>query len=303
MSVDIFNSIVQISKVLDGNFEFPKARFRQHLSSLPEVKLICILIVGVKLYQPFDGLPRYLRTADEIGILEIDWDKWSKLQQEQNSSNEEDDLQHKDPMQVSERDVFGMSNSQIDAYLDWYAETWIDEEPMHHGSKHIPEQLLNMFPIERLDGSTPVKPVFQPGKKVSYEPMLGNLKRAQESLKLRAVVSEGAEGKRTKPVRRIGDSYKHYRQVEDLSQHPHAKGFHDAVAKVTGIELSVLLRAVFRIERKLHRFWQDTQRTGGFGEEGGEGSDRQAEEVSDEELVSKEDAMATVVETDIEMED
>ena len=302
--------MVQISRVLNSNFQFPKPSFRQSLSALPEVELICILVIAVKLYQPFDGLPRYPRTANEIGILEINWDRWSTLQQRRHSRDQDNDLLRKDPMEIDEQDVFHMSDSQIDAYLNWYAETWIDQEPKQQSSRNVPEQLLNMFPIEPLDGSTQGKPDTPQSRQALHETMLGTLGQVQESLKMRGVVSEAAEGKQKKPVRRIGASYKHYRKVGDLCQHPHAKDFHETVARVTGLELPVLLREVFSIERRLHRFWEDTQRVGGVEEDGGEQERRSShldEEVdgdSDGRQGSNADVeVASGVDSDVDMED
>lgn len=302
--------MVQISKVLNSNFEFPKPSFRQCLSALPEVELVCTLVIAVKIYQPFDGLPRYPRTTDEIGILEVDWDRWSTLQQRRYSKHQDNDLLRKDLMEIDEQDVFHMSDSQIDAYLDWYAETWIDQEPKQQSSRNVPEQLLKMFPIEPLGRSTPAKPDIPQSRQALHETMLETLKQVQESLKMRGVVSEAAEGKQTKPVRRIGASYKHYRRVGDLSQHPPAKGFHEVVARVTGLELPFLLREVFSIERRLHRFWEDTQRVGG-GQADGRKRERRSSHLDEEadgdsdgqQGLNADMAVALEVDSDMDMED
>ena len=155
-----------------------------------------------------------------------------------------------------------MSNAQLDDYLDWYEETWVDQsgEP---NPKGLPQQLLDMFPMQRrqsnnIETSTPLPPGSDAETTHGESLTIDKLVAVQQSMKLRDLVSEPSEGGlglEVPVVRRIGSFYKHYRREEDLSSEP-ARAFHEAAAELVGVSLTTLLQCVFRNEREL-RLWKD----------------------------------------------
>ena len=254
--VDIHIVVNRISSLLSCSFTFPKPSSRQQLSSLPEVQLFCLLVVAVKLYHPFDNLQRALISSTEMGLLTIDWDIWRDAQKEYDEGTNADGLPVRDKdINMTEQDVFSMSALQMDDYLDWYEKTWVDDEDK--GRQTLPEQLLNMFPTGRLDGSSAPNADVNEGIRMNVNGVLNKLELTQRYLKVRDVVSEVSEGNHSKPVRRIGSLYKRYRQVEDLTAQ--AKAFYEAAAGIAGISLSTLVKAVYKMETSLHR-WGNEQK-------------------------------------------
>ncbi|MCJ1291012.1 hypothetical protein MMC34_002554 [Xylographa carneopallida] len=229
----------------------------RYLNAL-DMRLLALVVVAVKLYHPFDPLERYTKLLTETGCLTVDWDLWQKEQ-----ATLEAKIKGNKPfsagseINVSEHDVFDMTDLQVDAYLDWYEKTWIDPEEKERNYRSLPQDLLNMFPTGRLDGSRN-SPVNDPteGLRISQDAYTQKLTAVQNGLKMREVVSEAREGKRTHPVRRIGSMHACYRHMKDIPLH--AKVFYEIAATVVTISLPTLVTAVYNLELKLQK-WRKAQ--------------------------------------------
>ncbi len=239
-----------MASLLGVEFTFPKPGSRQRKSALPDIQLVSLLVISVKLYHPFDSQARYSRSLTEFGTLVIDWGVWCNYQIDYATRHTSaGKLGRGNEIYVNENDVMAMSGEQLDDYLDWYEKTWVKDEPQEPHSQRIPQQLLNLFPTGRPDGSSPAKVDFNEEAKANQIALNQKLENVQGSLKLRSVVSEESEESSEKSVKRIGSFYKRYRNVEELS--PQAKTFYDAAASLAGVSLSTLLLAVLQLERKL----------------------------------------------------
>lgn len=248
--VELYVVVRRLASLLAVDFMFPKPGPRQRKSAHPEIQLVSLLVIAVKLYHPFDSQPRYSRTLSEFGTLVIDWDVWCKSQSEYATRHTSaGKLGRGNEINVNENDVMAMSGEQLDEYLDWYEKTWIKEDSQEPQSGKIPQQLLDLFPTGRPDGSSPVKVDHAQEAKTDQVALDQKLKNAQGSLKLRAIISGEGEERKRKPVKRIGSFYKRYRNIEDLS--PQAKIFYEAAANSAGISLSSLVLAIIQLERKL----------------------------------------------------
>ncbi|MCJ1282154.1 hypothetical protein MMC26_001477 [Xylographa opegraphella] len=256
--IEMFTAVQHIASVLTYPFTFPASKFRQQFSALPEVQLLALVVVAVKLYHPFDPLERFPKSLSDIGCLTIDWDLWQ---------NEQAALAKKikgnkpfpagSEINVREHDVFNMTDLQIDTYLDWYEKTWIDPEEKERNYRSLPQDLLDMFPTGRLNGSK-APPVTNLAEelKLSQDAHTQKLIAVQKGLKMREVVSEAREGKQTHPVRRLGAMYACYRHVTDFP--PLAKVFYEVAATVVAVSLPTLVTAVYLLEVKLQK-WRKIQ--------------------------------------------
>ena len=191
-----------------------------------------------------------------MGLLTINWDIWHDAQKDHDAGTDADGGLARDmAINMTEQDVFTMSAPRMDDYLDWYEKTWIDDEDKDR--RTLPEQLLNMFPTVRLDGSAATEVDVNEGMRTVQNRLLDKLEATQRNLKIRDVILDVSERWHSEPVRRIGSLYKRYRQVEDLTVQ--AKAFYEAVAGFAGVSLSTLVKAVYKMETNLHR-WRDEQR-------------------------------------------
>ena len=221
---------------------------RQRVSSLPEISLIGFLVLATKLYHPFDGdqNPRHARSLTDPAALTIDWAAWVLVQQDQDARlHPEGSLPRGSEINVTEEDVMKMTGEELDQYMDFYERTFIDEERAKTKSRGLPEQLLDMFPTGRLDGSSPAEYSYKEQEETEEASRKKTLQTVIGSLKLRPIIADDSD----ESIPRIGSSYKRYRKVEDLDGC--AKVFHEKVAQVAGIKVETLLLAVGQLERKL----------------------------------------------------
>ncbi|KAL8673257.1 MAG: hypothetical protein Q9168_002295 [Polycauliona sp. 1 TL-2023] len=251
LPLDVFPAVRRIAKLLDIDFTFPKTRPRQRITSLPEVALIALLVIAVKLYYPFDPIDRHPRSAVESGALAVDWDQWCKAQTEYDSRETANgQLGRGNEIKVEEKDVFNLSGAQMDEYLDWFEKTWVDEERARSHPRGYPEQLLDMFPTKRED-ARPTRKTIEEENQADDEALKRKLKTVQGHLKARKIISDRDARESRVPINRIGSSYKRYRKIEDLSDT--ARRFHETAAGLAAMKLSSLLVAVLQIEQKLIR--------------------------------------------------
>lgn len=152
-----------------------------------------------------------------------------------------------------------MTGEQLDQYMDYYERTFIDTERVETKHRGLPQQLLDMFPTGRLDGSSPVQYDHKEQEDKEQASADETSNRVIGSLKLRPITSED-DGE---SVPRMGSFYKRYRKIEDLEGH--ARGFHERVAQMMCIKLETLLVAVGQVERKLI-VWQEAKMKEGLGD-------------------------------------
>ena len=138
-----------------------------------------------------------------------------------------------------------MTGEQMDQYMDYYERTFIDKERVESENRGLPNELLDMFPTGRLDGSSPTPHSYKEQTDKEQAATEQKLKTVVGAMRLRPIAAENNE----EPVRRIGDVYKRYRRVEDLEGV--AKVFYERVAEVVGVKIETLVLAVGQVERRL----------------------------------------------------
>ena len=240
-----------LSRILSLDFSFPKKTGgKQRNITFPELRLMALVVVSVKLYHAFDNLKRYISHASDLGNFQIDWNVWCEEHKRyENRETSTGKLGRGNEMRVNEKDVFGLSEEQLDEYLDWYERTWVNEPKGQQRKGGLPKELLDMFPTGRLGGSAPLTRDVDDMARVDQAALDTKLEAVQRSLQIRGVISDEEEEHSDKPVRRIGSFYKRYRKIETLP--PHAKMFFEVAAGLIGVSLSAMVRAVSQIEQKL----------------------------------------------------
>lgn len=188
-----------------------------------------------------------------------------------------------------------MTGEQMDQYMDYYERTFIDKERVESENRGLPNELLDMFPTGRANGSSPAPYSYKEQTDKEQAATEQKLKTVVGAMKLRPIAAENNK----EPVRRIGDFYKRYRRVEDLEGV--AKVFYERVAEAVGVRVETLVLAVGQVERRLI-VWREGRLREGRLREG-------VEDVEDEENEAgrpdREDRRGKAVESgeDVEMGD
>ena len=121
-----------MSNILTFNFTFTLAsdsRIRRNATSHPEAQLMALVVFATKLGYPFDSdvVKRHPRSLSEPAALRFDWKKWVELRKQGSSLAERGSklpLLEGQESNITDADIFKMSNEQLDQYMDWYQRTY-----------------------------------------------------------------------------------------------------------------------------------------------------------------------------------
>ena len=241
--MDIYQQVIRLAHLLQCDFDFPSPeRESVYLAEHPELELIALLVMATKLSYPFDQVERHPSTATESAALAIDWNSWSEIYSQfriTKSSTAEDQERL---FGVTEHDIMGMGDEELDEYLDWFQETWITDDPSKKSSdSNFQSAMYSMFPAG--DRPEEARTSNDMGKNGSSK-ITEKIRAVQRSL-----IANVSDSKGPKP-----DSlYRHYRSEEELPRL--VRPFFDVVARMVGVSLDILLRAVIYMEMKM-KHWE-----------------------------------------------
>lgn len=254
LPLEIYDATLRLVDLLGYDFVFRYGgRHRLGIRHLPEARLIACLIVCVKLFYPFDRVRRVPESASEPSAVLMDWKKWckhmtaaKKKQREGHSGFTTEEL-----TKLQESDVFEMGADQLDQYLDFYADTFIDDAEVQRTKENnnFRNALYGMFPI---DGKEQ-QPAVQLSDGISHESMLDTVKAVHSSIKTAAVV-DGESG-----ALRPGQMYPIWKDAHDLPRR--ADMFFEEAARMAGLSLDMLVMAVFFTEAGIEK-WRRRQKDG-----------------------------------------
>ncbi|KAJ9636775.1 hypothetical protein H2199_007769 [Coniosporium tulheliwenetii] len=125
MPLDVYPAARRVGGMVGYEFGFPdgpvKTGKRKKVTDAPEVQLMG----GQK-----------VQTDGKTGLVRVDWDAWESAQREYEEGRERPGrLGFEDAMRVGEEEVFGMTDVQMDDYLDWYEDTWVEQEAAAKGKE------------------------------------------------------------------------------------------------------------------------------------------------------------------------
>ena len=234
-------------------FTFDPPQKRSNFKVHPEIRLLALLVVIVKLFNPFDQFERYARSSGDPGFQAIDWSLWDIARQRARTR-----IEHTGPFapggetQLEERDVFGLSDRQIDAYLDWYDDLWTDTEHRSVGQKPLPDELLKMFPTARSDLHPRPPDMSREGLEELEEDVTSErLKTVQGGLKSLKTLADDNTDETLDRILRIGDAYIVYEVEADLPDM--ARTYFSEVAEQAAMSLETLVDAVSATEKRIFK--------------------------------------------------
>lgn len=86
-----------------------------------------LIVIATKLLFPFDDITRYPESAKEPTTQSIDWQLWAQVQRHFDQRETANGRIGKgNEVLINEKDVFNMTPSQLDEYLSWYENSWLD---------------------------------------------------------------------------------------------------------------------------------------------------------------------------------
>ncbi|KAL5046279.1 hypothetical protein BDW71DRAFT_182510 [Aspergillus fruticulosus] len=267
LPVDIYPVTKKLQALIGFTFEYPIKKASRKWKSLdkPELQLITLIVIATKLLFPFDDVQRHPTSAQEPTVQMINWGAWAEVQKLFDRSNKSSGRIGKGKeILVKEDDVLTMTPDQLDEYMDWYENSWLD-------SSNATNPLANLFPVGSTSKATRQSaPAADDDEEDAAEAMLQN---ASRYLRTRPVVSESDPD-----IPRPGSLYIRYRHETDLPDT--ARAFYETAAKITGITLSTLVRCVSQAELQITKWLENQRRVKHFAERSmGEVGDSNADEM------------------------
>jgi RNA polymerase I-specific transcription initiation factor RRN7 len=245
LPVDVYPAAKRLQSLVGFTFEFPTTvPGRSRPLHLPEVQLITLIVISTKLFFPFDDIKRYPVSTREPSALVLDWKLWGQVQRHFDRRETAGGRIGKgNEILVTEKDVFNMTPAQLDEYMDWYETSWLDHS-------RVLNPLAEFFPtgLTASEGQT-----VSDSTEEDAEAMHAMLQTVTSQLKPRKTISDPKAD-----VARPGSLYPRYRTESELPEM--ARFFYETAAKVAGVSLSTLVRAVSQTETKISRWLDDKRR-------------------------------------------
>ncbi|KAK3063151.1 hypothetical protein LTS18_002630, partial [Coniosporium uncinatum] len=263
LPLEVYPATKRLMNIIPAGRSGEKGK-RLNLLEHPEVYLSSLLVVAVKLLFPFDTLKRYPRTSKEFAATAMDWEHWGQtIASPPHSHSDREKASYRSAMSVSEKDVMDMSTSQLDSYLDFFGQTFIEPETQDEDERYKVDFRLRweLFPVPRTS-KAPERhrdPAAEAQKRYEthWERESQIIKEVQRRLKQsRAVTDAEAQGL-GREVRRPGSMYPRYSSEEELVGP--ASLLFQKVADLVGLKLGTLIDGVLAAEKRLE-YWARARR-------------------------------------------
>lgn len=255
LPLELYDATIRLARYLGLDFTFPTdTQSRLGVRHFPEAQVVGCLAVCVKLFYPFDNTERYPKTPSEPAVVAMDWDYWTKQISAANPLTRSGIRMYtpEELMNLQEKDAFSMSGEQLDQYLDWYQDNFIEDTIDGHSADSIYRNALyDLFPVDKDPAS---KWANDLPENISHQEMLDIVKAVHGAQKPQPVIRERDE---IVDIARPGSRYRYYRNVEDLPER--ARPFFKEAARLMGLSLDMLVLSVFFTEKKVEK-WQVEKR-------------------------------------------
>ncbi len=245
LPVELYDATLRLAEYLGYDYKLQHDDHKRlGIRHLPEAQLIGCLIVCVKLLYPFDDEQRHPKSASEPPATKMNWEMWCK-HMDAAKSKQGEGLSTEQLTTLEEKDVFSMSSTQLDQYLDFYANAFLDDAEIERTKQNndFRKALYEMFPIEGKEKHPPDQISDRP----SYQERLEIVKAVHTSMEPVVKISEESRSRTLRP----GQMYQSWKSEEYLPEY--AKRFYEEAGRIAGFSMDMLVLAVFFTEAKIEK--------------------------------------------------
>jgi RNA polymerase I-specific transcription initiation factor RRN7 len=255
LPLELYDATKRLGGLLGHDFApHYEEKKRLGIRHFPEAQLVSCLIVCIKLLYPLDGIKRYPRSSSESTATTVNWDLWCKQMKlaEEMQQGDGGRFTTEQMTKLKEEDVFSMSPDEMDQYLDFYADTYLDEAEIQRtrNTDDFRNALYDLFPIE---GETP-HPPSQMSNGLSLQQKIEVVKAVHGGMKTIAPVADEDAGKSTI---RAGQAYQVWKTAEELPEA--ARTLYERATRIAGLSMEMLVLAVGFTEARLET-WKKVQK-------------------------------------------
>jgi RNA polymerase I-specific transcription initiation factor RRN7 len=248
LPLEVFPAVQRLTLLTRSEFHYSTTKEirRKQGSDFPELRLISLLVIAVKLLYPFDGMERHPRSIHEPTTQKIDWSTWQSQMQNTTRPLPGASLPRGSEIGLQDTDVFNMNERELDSYMDWYQKMWV-KEPRCGFEDSVNKEILDMFPLPTLN-----QPVGQTSLQREQEVVKLAAQRTQSttnSMKFQIPIPEEDISDPETNIHRPGEGYRSYKQEEDLPDS--ARAFFQAAAETACTSVKNLILAVQQAESRI----------------------------------------------------
>ncbi|KAJ4289005.1 hypothetical protein N0V90_011347 [Kalmusia sp. IMI 367209] len=248
LPLELYDAAMKLGEYLGYDFALHiTAKQKLNIADLPEAQLMSCLVICVKLIFPFDDTIRHPKSVSEPAATAVNWAEWSKLMQEAKAEARGGRLQYttQELTKLEEKDVFDMSNHQLDQYLDFYLTNFLDDTYLQPNGAvdDFHAALYDMFPVTAGGAYQRQQPPTDSQSAMKFQ-LVRDVHRTTREVRAIADADDSR-------VNRPGVEYVEYKTEKAMPEH--ARRFYEEAARVAGLSLHMLVRSVRYLERKIAR--------------------------------------------------
>jgi RNA polymerase I-specific transcription initiation factor RRN7 len=121
--VEVYPMANHLAHILGEDFSYPVGGTKLRSMSNPEVLLITLVVVSVKLLYSLDGVDRPPRNHQDPRSLKVDWDVWQNAMKDR-SRKDSAHLGRGEEYLVAPNEALTMDKTKLDDFMDWFEKTW-----------------------------------------------------------------------------------------------------------------------------------------------------------------------------------
>lgn len=256
LPLDTFAAVQALAKLIRSEFRYSstKETRRKVSSAFPELQLMALLVIVVKLLYPFDEMPCHPLSFQEPATQRMNWKSWNKNRQQLGKRPPGTSLSRGSAIDVQDTDVFKMSQKELDSYMNWYQKIWV-KEPRSQSDDNVYKEILDMFPLQRPEPSVTQTSLQREQELVNFATKRARL--TTSSLDFQPPVTDGEVSDNEIKVKRPGEEYVSHKSEEDLPEL--AKPFFESAAKTACTSVKTLMLAVSQTEARI-KIWKSAMR-------------------------------------------
>lgn len=249
LPLEIYSATISLGNLLGFDFALhTEVSSNSLVRHIPEAQLASCLVVCVKLFFPFEGERRFPKSRSEPAAVSLEWSNWCTIIDDAHLTRREDTSKcsMEELTNLQEKDVFAMTEDQMDQYLDFYLDNFIDKAQVEANTANddFQDAIFRMFPVTAAE-----KPVRnEPSNSEESEKLMEAVRAVQGRMKPNPVVVEDEDGRE---ILRPGQNYVMFAKESSLPEH--AGVFFREVARVVGLSLDMLCKAVFSTEMRVEK--------------------------------------------------
>ncbi|KAI1400777.1 hypothetical protein F4819DRAFT_357041 [Hypoxylon fuscum] len=242
LPIETYLTVKHIAEILKTDLSYPTGGKRIRTMDIPEVLLISLIVVSVKLLYPLDGIERPPRSHEDPRSTKVDWTQWQQVMRN-DTSEASPNLLRGEEYKVTSEDVLSMDTTKLDDFMDWFEKTWIrDDEPK------TAERIRQPFQGQgRLTDAS--KPNKLPNEDKDIERLRSRYAELNGSMGVVEPMPDPEDPENEKKEKQPRDFLPVWRTQEDLPDA--AMALYSKAAELASIPLSTLIRGTVQVERRL----------------------------------------------------